>query len=79
MIHGATCGVKYIVVGNGHGDQSLKSWMRLLAFYIALGKGMNPTVFPPAMGKILGQTGLFNLSVATSLEGKLSIQTPHKK
>ena len=26
-----------------------------------LGKGMNPYILPPAMGKIVGQTGLFNL------------------
>ena len=25
------------------------------------GKGMNPTILPPAMGKIVGQTGLFSL------------------
>ena len=35
-----------------------------------LGKGMNPIILPPAMGK--GQTGLFSLGEATSLgEGKL--------
>ena len=26
-----------------------------------LGKGINPYIFSPAMGKILGQAGLFNL------------------
>ena len=32
---------------------------------------MNPIILPPAMGKIVGQTMLFNLGVATSLgEGK---------
>ena len=28
-----------------------KSWTRLIAFHIALGKGMNPITLPPAMGK----------------------------
>ena len=31
-----------------------KSWARLIAFHIALiplGKGMNPIILPPAMGK----------------------------
>ena len=33
---------------------------------------MSPTILPPAMGKIVGQTGLFNLGMATNLgEGKL--------
>ena len=35
-----------IVVGNEHGDT------RRIAFHIALiGKGMNPIILPPAMGK----------------------------
>ena len=37
-----------------------------------LGKVMNPIILPPAMGKIVGQTGFFSLGEATSLgEGKL--------
>ena len=37
-----------------------------------LGKGMNPIILPPAMGKIEGQTRFFSLGEATSLgEGKL--------
>ena len=37
-----------------------------------LGKGMNPVILPPSMGKIVGQTGFFSLGEATSLgEGKL--------
>ena len=33
---------------------------------------MNPIILPPAMGKIVGQTGFFNLGEATSFgEGKL--------
>ena len=40
------------------------------------GKGMNPNILPPAMGKIVEQTGFFNLGLATNLgEGKLWIQT----
>ena len=36
-----------------------------------LGKGMNPIILPPAMGKIVGQTRFFSLGEATSLgEGK---------
>ena len=39
------------------------------------GKGMNPIILPPAMGKIVGQTRVFSLGEATSLgEGKLWIQ-----
>ena len=41
-----------------------------------LGKGMNPIILPPAMGKIVGQTRFFSPGEATSLgEGKLWIQT----
>ena len=50
----AARGVNVIVRGNGHGDTSSKSWTRLIAFHIALiilGKGINPTILPPAMGK----------------------------
>ena len=36
------------------------------------GKGMNPIILPPAMGKIGGQTRFFSLGETTSLgEGKL--------
>ena len=31
---------------------------------------MHPTILSPAMGKTVGQTGLFNLGMATSLEEK---------
>ncbi len=37
-----------IVVGNG---REFKSWTRLIAFSHTLEKGMNPIIFPPAMGK----------------------------
>ena len=37
-----------------------------------LGKGINPIILPPAMGKIVGQTRFFSLGEAMSLgEGKL--------
>ena len=45
-------GVMVIVAGIGHGDTS--SNPGLIAFHIALiplGKGMNPIILPPAMGK----------------------------
>ena len=32
-----------------------------------LGKGMNPIILLPAMGKIVGQTWFFSLGEATSL------------
>ena len=34
-----------------------------------LGKGMNPIILPPAIGKIVGQTRFFSLGEAASLEG----------
>ena len=40
------------------------------AIYIlhnTLGKGMNPTILIPAMSKIVEETRLFSLSMATSL------------
>ena len=40
-----------------------------------IGKGMNQTILYLAMSKIIGQTGLLSLDIATSLEGKLWIQT----
>ena len=50
--NGGSPGVMVIVLGNGHGDTS--SNPGLIAFHIALiplGKGMNPIILPPAMGK----------------------------
>ena len=36
-----------------------------------LGKGMNPNIISPALGKIVGPTGFFSLGETTSLgEGK---------
>ena len=44
-----------------------------------LGKGMNPIILPPAMGKIVGQAGFVSLGEATSLgEGKTSVFKPVK-
>ena len=46
--------VMVIVIGNGHGDTSSNPG-RVIAFHIALntiGKGMNPIILPPAMGKL---------------------------
>ena len=41
-----------------------------------LGKGMNPTILPQAVGNIVDQTWFFNLGMTTRLEkGKLWIQT----
>ena len=47
-------GVMVIVVGNGHGDTSSNPGRDPLYFTnstITLGKGMNPIILPPAMGK----------------------------
>ena len=43
-----------------------------------LGKGMNPIILLPAMGKIVGQTGFFSLGEATSLGGGNSEFKPVK-
>ena len=51
---GSARGVMVIVVGNGHADTSFKSWTRLTAISHStntLGKGMNPIILPPGMGK----------------------------
>ena len=37
-----------------------------------LGKGMNPIILPPAMGKIVGQTDFFSLGEATS-QGEIKL------
>ncbi len=39
-----------------------------------LGKGMNPIILASTIGKIVGQTELFNLCRATGQEGKPLIQ-----
>ena len=47
------CGVMVIVVGNGHGDSSSNpgknDWISHSTN--TLGKGVNPIILPPAMGK----------------------------
>ena len=51
-----------------------KSWIKLFAFSYGMstiGKSMNPIIFSPAMGKMVGQTRLFNLGMTAGLEGKL--------
>ena len=63
-----------IVVGNGHGDSSsnLDETDCISHCTNTLGKGRNLIILPPAMGRIVGQTGFFSLDEATSLgEGKL--------
>ena len=45
------CGVMIIIVGNGHGDMSSNLGRDWLHFTNTLGKGMNPIILPPAMGK----------------------------
>ena len=51
IINGGACGVMVIVVGNEHGNTSSNPGPGLLHFYIGLGKGMNPIILPPVMGK----------------------------
>ena len=68
-------GVVVIVVGNGHGDTSSNpgpDWLHFSHSTNTLGKGMNPIILPPAMGKIVGETRFFSHSLG---EGKLWIQT----
>ena len=47
---GGVCGVMVIVVGNGHGDTILNPNCISHSTNI-LGKGMNPIILPPAIGK----------------------------
>ncbi len=52
VLIGGARGVMVIITGYEHGDTS--SNPGLIAFHIALiplGKGMNPIILPPAMGK----------------------------
>ena len=64
-------GVIVIIEGKGHGKTDCISHCTNTH-----GKGMNPIILLPAMGKIVGQTRFFSLGEATSLgEGKLWIQT----
>ena len=48
---GGASGVMVIVAGTGHGDTD-KSWTDCISHSTnTLGKGMNPIILPPAMGK----------------------------
>ena len=49
--NGGARGVMVIVVGNGLGDTSSNPGREWLHFTNTLGKGMNPVILPPAMGK----------------------------
>ena len=48
-MNGGARGVMVIVVGNGHGDSSSNPGISHSTN--TLGKGMNPIILPPAMGK----------------------------
>ena len=65
------------VEGNTHGDLSSNSeWVWNFHSNKTHRKGMNPTIFCLTMDKEIGQTGIFNFGIVTSLgEGKLWIQT----
>ena len=45
-------------------------WYKISRQEISLGKGINPTILSPTIGKIVVQTGLFSLGMATSLGEK---------
>ena len=51
LIHGGARGVMVIVVGIGHDDTSSNAGRDWLHSTNTLGKGMNPIILPPAMGK----------------------------
>ena len=49
---GGARGVMVIVLGNGHGDTSSNPGRDCISHSTnTLGKGMNPIILPPAMGK----------------------------
>ena len=50
IFYGGACGVMVIVVGNEHGDTS-SNHDCISHITNTLGKGMNPIILPPAMGK----------------------------
>ena len=52
IIGGGARGVMLIIVGNGHGDMSSNPGRDSISHSTnTLGKGMNPIILPPAMGK----------------------------
>ena len=68
---GSACGVTFIVVVHGHGDSSSNPGRDCISHRDkTLGKGMHPTIHHEAMGKIVEQSEIFNLSIVTSLEEK---------
>ncbi len=52
-IEGGTFDVMVTVIGNGHGNLSSTPNMAVCFSYTAntVGRDMNPTIFPPSMGK----------------------------
>ena len=78
VTRGGARGVMVIVIGNGHDWYEFKSWMRLIAFHIALiplGK-VWIQLFSLQLRVNSRAVCIFNLGEATSLgEGKLWIQT----
>ena len=67
-----------IVVGNGHGNASSNPGKTDCISHSTntLGKGRNPIILPPAIGKYWGRLGSSALVRQLSLgEGKLWIQT----
>ena len=52
-LYGGARGVMVIIVGNGHGDTSSNPGQANCTSHSTntLGKGMNPIILPPAMGK----------------------------
>ena len=72
---GSACGVMDIVIGNGYWELSSNPGQGFVCIphsVNTLGKGINLTVLPPTMGKIVRQNGFFCFGMATSLrEGKL--------
>ena len=50
-IYGGARGVMVIVAGYGHGDRSSNPRPDWLHSTNTLGKGMNPNILPPAVGK----------------------------
>ena len=52
MVLGCARGVMVIFVGNGHGNTSSNPGRDCISHSAdTLGKGMNPIILPPAMGK----------------------------
>ena len=52
-MNGSACGVMVIVIGNGHSDtgSNLDETNCISHSTNTLGKGMNPIILPPAMGR----------------------------